>query len=120
MAITLLELSSAKPSNLNTDAHLQAREDETNDGREAVQYRQLISRAVTQRLHSPSLEDLTKTKVGVAPVQSLEEWELQERCIARNKARVEAEKLGISWSKTARLLACTRPPHPICITRSDS
>jgi len=120
MAITLLELSSAKPSNLNTDAHTRVRKDNTNDGLETVQYRQLISRAVTQRLHSPSLDDLTKTKAGVAPVQSLEEWELQERCIARNKARNEAEELGIPWSKTAHLLACTRLPRSMCITRSDS
>ena len=120
MAITLLELSSARPSNFNTDARTKARKDETRGGREAVQYRQLISRAVTQRLHSPSLDDLTNTKAGDTTVHFLEEWELQERCIARNKARVEAEKLGIPWSKTAHVLACTRSPHSMCITRSDS
>ena len=120
MAITLLELSSTKSSNFSTDAHPQAREDETNDGREAVQYRQLISRAVTQRLHSPSLDDLTKTKAGDTHVHSLVQWELQERCIARNKARIETEGLGIPWSKTTHLLACTRSPHSIWITRSDS
>ncbi|KAI4960379.1 hypothetical protein J4E86_002001 [Alternaria arbusti] len=99
MAITLLELSSAKPSNFNTDVHTRARKDKINSGQEGVQYRQLISRAVTQRLHSPSLDDLTKKKAGDAPVHSLEQWELQERCIARSKARTEAEELGIPWTQ---------------------
>ncbi|KAI4954518.1 hypothetical protein J4E91_002231 [Alternaria rosae] len=102
MAITLLEMGSIKPSNFNTDVYPQARKDATNDGRAAVQYRQLISRAVTQRLHSPSLDDLTKTNLGDVPVHSLEEWELQERCIARNKARTEAEELGIPWTQFIR------------------
>jgi len=120
MAITLLELSSTKRSDSNNHAYPQAHEDETDDDREAVQYRQLISRAVTQRLHSPSLDDLTKTKAGDVPIHSLEEWELQERCIARSKARIEAGELGIPWSKITHFLACIRSPHPICITRSDS
>lgn len=119
MAITMLEMGSTKPSNFNTDVHPQARKDATNDGRAAVQYRQLISRAVTQRLHSPSLDDLTKTNLGDAPVHSLEEWELQERCIARNKARTEAEELCIPWSKTARLLACDGPAHIECYTHTQ-
>jgi len=109
MAITLLELSSARPATFNTKARTKARKDETRDGQETVQYRQLISRAVTQRLHSPSFDDLIKTKVGDTPAHSLEEWEMQERCIARNKARLEAEELGIPWSKTALLLARTGP-----------
>jgi len=119
MAITLLELSSAKSSNLNTDAHTRVRKDNTNDVLETVQYRQLISRAVTQRLHSPSLDDLTKTQVGVAPVQSLEEWELQERCIARNKSRIEAEELGIPWCKNACLFARTGLPQIDCHTHKQ-
>ncbi|KAI4629473.1 uncharacterized protein J4E87_003737 [Alternaria ethzedia] len=120
MAITLLELSSAKPSNFNTDVHTRARKDKTNNDQEAVQYRQLISRAVTQRLHSPSLDDLTKTKVGVTPVQSLEEWELQERCIAQSKARIEAEELGIPWTQLVHdVESTTLQVHVLTPTRYE-
>ncbi|KAI4658977.1 uncharacterized protein J4E79_006737 [Alternaria viburni] len=120
MTITLLKLSSAKPSNFNNDAHTRVRKENTNDGLETVQYRQLISRAVTQRLHSPSLDDLTKTKAGVAPIQSLEEWELQERCIARNKARNEAEELGIPWTRFIRdVESATLQVHVLTPTRYE-
>ena len=113
MATRSLELSSARPSYFNTDVHTRARKAKTNNVQEAVQYRQLISRAVTQRLHSPSLEDLTKTAAGNIIAHTLEEWEIQERCIARIKARNEAEEFGIPWSKTA-LLARTGPHQIDC------
>jgi hypothetical protein len=59
-----------------------------------VQYRQLISRAVTQRLHSPSLSHL---KFQDVRADTLEAWELHERLISRDKARLETKMLGVAW-----------------------
>lgn len=109
MAITLEELDPAKSSSFNTNAYPKGQKDAIDDGKREVQYRQLISRAVTQRLHSPSLDDLTKTDVNDTLAHTLEAWEVQERCIARNKAWIETEMLGIPWSKTVLPLACIAP-----------
>jgi hypothetical protein len=51
-----------------------------------IEYRQLISRAITQRLHSS-----TPTK------SSLDAWELAERKVAQTKARERLGKLGVTW-----------------------
>ena len=59
-----------------------------------VQYRQLVSRAVTQRLHSPSLSNINLKDLYT---DSWEAWELRERLIARNKAKIEIEGLRVSW-----------------------
>jgi hypothetical protein len=59
-----------------------------------VQYRQLVSRAVTQRLHSPSLSHVRFEDLHA---DTFEAWELRERLIARDKAILETEKLGITW-----------------------
>jgi hypothetical protein len=59
-----------------------------------VQYRQLVSRGITQRIHSPSLDDLT-----LPSLSSVEAWEKQERCTAREKACRELQRLGVSWSR---------------------
>jgi hypothetical protein len=58
-----------------------------------VQYRQLVSRAATQRLHSPSLDRIPSAQHNV-----FETWEMQERQQAREKARMHAQSLGVSWS----------------------
>lgn len=50
-----------------------------------IEYRQLISRAVTQRLHSP-LDDV-----------SGDQWEIDERRTAQAKARARLCKLGVTW-----------------------
>jgi hypothetical protein len=110
MAITLQGLNSAKPPSAHTEACLTRQRNATVDDRR-VQYRQLISRAVTQRLHSPSLDDLTKTDVGHTLAHTLKAWETQERCIARDKARNEAEMLGIPWSKTTLPFVCISTLH---------
>ncbi|KAH4957363.1 hypothetical protein HBI18_181400 [Parastagonospora nodorum] len=56
-----------------------------------TEYRQLVSRAITQRLHSP-----TDTN------SSLDAWELAERKVARAKARERLGKLGVSWDEFVR------------------
>ncbi|KAH8639731.1 hypothetical protein IG631_07501 [Alternaria alternata] len=101
MAITLQERQSSKSSNAHTKGYSRTQRNATNDDR-GVQYRQLVSRAVTQRLHSPSLDDLTKTDVANKLAHPLKTWETQERSIARDKARIEAKMLDIPW-KSATL-----------------
>jgi hypothetical protein len=83
--------TSYKPSTLEQDLS----QGITTEERE-VQYRQLISRAVTQRLHSPSLSHLKHQDVRA---DTLEAWELRERLISRDKARVETKILGVAWGK---------------------
>jgi hypothetical protein len=56
----------------------------------SVQYRQLVSRGATQRLHSPSLDHPLQT--------SNDAWEFNERQIARGKARRHIQTLGVPWS----------------------
>jgi hypothetical protein len=111
MAIKLQELKSVKPSGFKTATRPKALELGTNDGLKEVQYRQLVSRAVTQRLHSPSLDDFTKIGVNDTLAHTLEAWEVQERCIARSKARIEAEMLGIPWGEDILFCACIAPLH---------
>ncbi|KAF2249470.1 hypothetical protein BU26DRAFT_595370 [Trematosphaeria pertusa] len=60
----------------------------------AVQYRQLVSRAVTQRLHSLSLDDLT-TFSGDA-------WEKTDRVKARERVRRDVQLLGVAWGMYIR------------------
>lgn len=110
MAITLQERQSSKSSNAHTKGYSRTQRNATNDDR-GVQYRQLVSRAVTQRLHSPSLDDLTKTDVANKLAHPLKTWETQERSIARDKARVEAKMLDIPWSKTTFPLTCIPTLH---------
>jgi hypothetical protein len=55
----------------------------------STQYRQLVSRAATQRLHSPSLDQASPSLA--------EAWEFHERRIAREKARQQLRYLGVSW-----------------------
>jgi hypothetical protein len=81
--------TSYKPSTLGQDLG----QGITTEERE-VQYRQLISRAVTQRLHSPSLSHL---KFQDVRADTLEAWELRERLISRDKARLETKILGVAW-----------------------
>ncbi|KAH8701289.1 hypothetical protein GQ44DRAFT_55837 [Phaeosphaeriaceae sp. PMI808] len=59
-----------------------------------VHYRQLVSRAVTQRLHSPSLDNLRPTSGD-----SITKWELGERTYAREKAKVHTGALGVTWDR---------------------
>jgi hypothetical protein len=106
MPIKQQELKSVKPSGFRTATRPKALEGGTNDGLKEMQYRQLVSRAVTQRLHSPSLDDFTKMGVNDTLAHTLEAWEVQERCIARSKARTEAEMLGIPWSEVIPSRAC--------------
>jgi hypothetical protein len=124
MAIALRILDSADLARSKANAHPEVQQDIPCEEGKKVQYRQLVSRAVTQRLHSSSLEDLTKTTVDTTPAHTLEEWELQERCIARNKARVEAEMLGIPWSTidSPSLLHTLLPSYRVfyACTRTDS
>ncbi|KAF2824901.1 hypothetical protein CC86DRAFT_296040 [Ophiobolus disseminans] len=58
-----------------------------------IEYRQLISRAVTQRLHSPSLD----LPPAIPSSDSLLNWELAERLLAREKAKQHTKALGIQW-----------------------
>jgi hypothetical protein len=58
-----------------------------------VQYRQLVSRAATQRLHSPSLDRRPSPQHNVFDI-----WEIQERQQARARAGIHARSLGVSWS----------------------
>jgi hypothetical protein len=124
MAIALRILDSADLARSKANAHPEVQQDILCEEGKKVQYRQLVSRAVTQRLHSSSLEDLTKTTVDTTPAHTLEEWELQERCIARNKARVETEMLGIPWStiRSPSLLHTLLPSYRVfyACTRTDS
>ncbi|KAF1935946.1 hypothetical protein EJ02DRAFT_360312 [Clathrospora elynae] len=60
-----------------------------------IQYRQLVSRAVTQRLHSPSLDDVSTSSLQ----NTLEAWEMEERKKSRHKATMEARILGIAWEQ---------------------
>jgi hypothetical protein len=63
-----------------------------------VQYRQLVSRAATQRLHSPSLdEDLP------AGDNKFLTWEMNERRKARNKAKMQVCMFDRSWSTFPRI-----------------
>ncbi|CAE7013116.1 hypothetical protein PTTW11_02454 [Pyrenophora teres f. teres] len=63
----------------------------------AVQYRQLISRATTQRLHSTSLDNLAQLQGHGIMDNTVEAWELRERGIARKKAQAAIQQLGIPW-----------------------
>ena len=69
-----------------------------------VQYRQLISRATTQRLHSPSLDNLSKLQQCVISATTVEAWELRERAIARGKTKAALSKLGVPWGNVSRFL----------------
>ncbi|KAG9190828.1 hypothetical protein G6011_08916 [Alternaria panax] len=120
MAITLQAPNSAKPPNVHTEASSTTQRNETDDDR-GVQYRQLISRAVTQRLHSPSLDGIMKTDVGDNFAHPLEAWETQERCTARDKAQTEAEILGIPWAQFVRdVESATREVHVLTPTRYEA
>jgi len=55
----------------------------------AIEYRQLISRAITQRLHSPTWPS------------SLDAWERNERLSAQAKARERLGKLGVTWGASS-------------------
>ncbi|KAH7070697.1 hypothetical protein BKA63DRAFT_384426, partial [Paraphoma chrysanthemicola] len=59
-----------------------------------VQYRQLISRAVTQRLHSPSLDS---NQPGNQ--ENSDAWETNERSIARDKAKTQVLLLSKTWDE---------------------
>ena len=63
----------------------------------AMQYRQLISRATTQRFHSTSLDGLTQPEHYGIMNDTVEAWELRERAIARAKAQATIRQLGIPW-----------------------
>lgn len=67
-----------------------------------VQYRQLVSRATTQRLHSASLDNLTKLQDCVISATTVEAWELRERAIARGKTKAALRNLGITWGNVSR------------------
>lgn len=54
-----------------------------------IEYRQLVSRAVTQRLHS------------LAPNHDLDEWEVEERIVAKAKAQRRLQRLGVTWGTSA-------------------
>lgn len=57
-----------------------------------IQYRQLVSQAGTQRLHSPSLE---RTSPGINDEHL--GWEINERRDSREKAKLKLKSLGFSW-----------------------
>ena len=63
----------------------------------AMQYRQLISRATTQRFHSASLDGLTQPQHYGIMDKTVEAWELRELAIARAKAQATIGQLGIPW-----------------------
>ncbi|KAH7392176.1 hypothetical protein DE146DRAFT_132959 [Phaeosphaeria sp. MPI-PUGE-AT-0046c] len=59
-----------------------------------IDYRQLLSRAATQRLHillpdSPSLDPSTQ-------------WEHDERALSRQKALLQLQQIGVSWEQFVR------------------
>jgi hypothetical protein len=62
-----------------------------------IEYRQLVSRAVTQRLHSP------------APSHDLDEFEVEERIVAKAKAHQRLRRLGVTWGNSAVTLHCINP-----------
>ena len=58
-----------------------------------VQYRQLVSRAMTQRLHSPTLSSRPRTID--TDIDIFEAWEKAEREQAKDKAKAHANMLGV-------------------------
>lgn len=58
-------------------------------------YRQLISRAVTQRLHSPTLDISRPADLGDSTLK----WEFEERLKARRIAKGKVREIGVSWGK---------------------
>jgi hypothetical protein len=61
-----------------------------------IEYRQLVSRSSTQRLHSPSLDPL-----GHVKTDNPRQWEIDDRKKSRAKAQQQLRMLGVSWSKAA-------------------
>jgi hypothetical protein len=61
-----------------------------------IEYRQLVSRSSTQRLHSPSLDHLPRVTT-----KSLVQWEIDDRKTSRAKAQQQLSVLGVSWSRMA-------------------
>lgn len=58
-----------------------------------VEYRQLVSRASTQRLHSPSLSNTRKLLAS----DPLAQWELDERRMSKARMEERIRFLGINW-----------------------
>ncbi|KAH7082397.1 hypothetical protein FB567DRAFT_474864 [Paraphoma chrysanthemicola] len=80
-----------------------------------VQYRQLISRAVTQRLHSPSLDSDQPDDKGYSDA-----WETNERRKARDKAKTQVLLLGRSWDEFVRdVQRAEREVHVLTPTRYE-
>ncbi|KAI2482203.1 hypothetical protein Ptr902_06584 [Pyrenophora tritici-repentis] len=96
MASSFRSLSLCNPCSTEYNTGFSSQQDTATEDK-AVQYRQLISRATTQRLHSTSLEDLTRLERYIIMGSAVEAWELQERVIARGKAQAAIRKLGIPW-----------------------
>ncbi|KAF1833462.1 hypothetical protein BDW02DRAFT_475505, partial [Decorospora gaudefroyi] len=71
-----------------------------------TQYRQLISRAATQRLHSPSLDNLPLDFTPNPNPDTMQAWETQERLTARQKAHATLQYLGISWEQFVCDIQC--------------
>jgi hypothetical protein len=59
-----------------------------------IEYRQLVSRSSTQRLHSPSLDYSRRAKTD-----NLIQWEIDDRQKSRAKVQQHIRMLGVSWSK---------------------
>lgn len=57
-----------------------------------VHYRQLVSRAVTQRLHSPSLVQ----EMSISE-RDPDAWELVDRMRCKQKIEIQVRSLGIRW-----------------------
>jgi hypothetical protein len=59
-----------------------------------VQYRQLVSRAMTQRLHTPSLSSRPSSTIDTN-IDIFKAWEKAEREQAKEKAKAHADTLGV-------------------------
>ena len=73
-----------------------------------VQYRLLVSRAVTQRLHSPSLAEAPSSAVN-----TVEEWEKQDRRFAKANVEAGARLLGVSWRRSTDFMSLSRLPNKL-------
>jgi len=82
--------------NINYDTRIRSGQETATEDK-AVQYRQLISRATTQRFHSTSVDDLTQIEDCGIMDNTVEAWELRERAVARAKAQATILQLDIPW-----------------------
>jgi len=81
---------------INYDTRIRSRQETATEDK-AVQYRQLISRATTQRFHSTLLDDLTQVENRGIMDNTVETWELREHAVARAKAQAMIRQLDIPW-----------------------